>query len=308
MRRAFFLTNKNKMYYTKNTIVFLDGKWINAQEAKTSLYDQTLHYGNGVFEGIRSYKTENGTHIFKAEEHFERLLESAKKMHIYMDYSVSELVKISYELLEKNNLSNAYLRPLISLTPNMTLTSNSKPKVFICAWKWEKYLGEKPLNIMTSSYRRPHPKSCHVEAKTVGHYTNSILATTEAKAKGYDEALLLDVNDNVAEGPGANFFFEKNKILFTCPLGNILPGITRATVFEMAKELEIKVVEKHFTIEELAKADSAFFTGTAAEIAPIGSLDKNAFPLVWNESLGYELSRLYQKKVTNQDYYHFELV
>ena len=296
------------MYHTHKTIVFLDGKWISAAEANTSLYDQTLHYGNGVFEGIRSYKAESGTHIFKAEEHYERLLASAKKMHISIDYSVSELVKISYELLEKNNLTNAYLRPLISLTPNMALTSNSTPKVFICAWKWEKYLGEKPLNIMTSSYTRPHPKSCHVEAKTVGHYTNSILATTEAKSKGFDEALLLDVNNNVAEGPGANFFYEKNRTLYTCPLGNILPGITRATVLEMAKELEIKVVEKHFAINEVRNADSAFFTGTAAEIAPIGSLDKKPFPLLWSESLGYELSRLYQKKVTNQDYYHFELV
>lgn len=296
------------MYYTKNTTVFLDGKWIKADQANTSLYDQTLHYGNGVFEGIRSYKSENGTYIFKVEEHFERLLESARKMHIPVKYTVRELVKISYELLEKNNLTDAYIRPLISLTPNMTLTSNSKPKIFMCAWKWEKYLGVNPLNIMTSSYRRPHPKSCHVEAKTVGHYTNSILATTEAKSKGFDEALLLDVNDKVAEGPGANFFFEKDKTLYTCPLGNILPGITRATVFEMAKELEIEVIEKHFTIEEAKKADSAFFTGTAAEIAQINSLDKNTYPLQWNESLGYELSRLYQQKVINQDYYHFELV
>ncbi len=296
------------MYYNNNTIVYLNGQWVKANDAQTSLYDQTLHYGNGVFEGIRAYKIENGTQIFKAEQHFERLLESARKMHIPTSYSVNELIEISYDLLDRNNLTNAYLRPLISLKPNMALTCNSKPIVFICAWKWEKYLGEKPLNLMTSSYRRPHPKSCHVEAKTVGHYTNSILATTEAKSKGFDEALLLDTNDYVSEGPGANFFFEKNKVLYTCPLGNILPGITRATVFEMAKELEIKVVEKYFNIQEAKNADNAFFTGTAAEIAPIKSLDNNIYPLQWKDSLGYELSRLYQKKVTNQDYYHFELV
>lgn len=296
------------MYYNHNTVVYLDGEWIKASEAQTSLYDQTLHYGNGVFEGIRAYKTENGTQLFKAKEHFNRFLNSAKIMHIPTNYNSEELTKISYELLEKNNLKNAYIRPLLSLSPNMALTCNSKPRLFICAWKWEKYLGDKPLKLMSSSYRRPHPKSCHVEAKTVGHYTNSILATTEAKANGFDEALLLDTNEYVSEGPGANFFMEKNKVLYTCPLGNILPGITRETVFEMANELGIKLVEKHFNLQEAKSADAAFFTGTAAEIAPIKSLDNSNYPLDWKDSLGYELSRLYQKKVTNQNYYHFELV
>ncbi len=296
------------MYYNDNTIVYLDGNWKKASEATTSLYDQTLHYGNGVFEGIRAYNTEDGAQIFKAKEHFNRLLKSAKKMHINTPYKADQMIKICYQLLEKNKLKDAYIRPLLYLGPNMALQPVRKSQLFICAWKWEKYLGNNLLNVMTSSYRRPHPKSCHVTAKTVGHYTNSILATTEAQAKGFDEALLMDVDGNVAEGPGANFFYEKDKVLYTCPLGNILPGITRETVKEMANELEIKLVEKHADIQEVKQADAAFFTGTAAEIAGIKSLDNLNFPLKWEDTLGYEFSRLYQQKVAKREYRHFELV
>ena len=163
----------------------------------------------------------------------------------------------------------------------------------MCAWKWEKYLGEQPLRLKLSSYRRPHPLSCHVEAKTVGHYINSILATTEAKENGYDEALLLDTDGYVAEGPGANFFYEKNEEIFTSPLGNILPGITRATVFEIAKSLSIKIHETKFKFEDLLEADSAFFTGTAAEVAPISSIDDVVFKKPWENSKGFIFSQTY---------------
>ena len=175
-------------------------------------------------------------------------------------------------------------------------------------WKWEKYLGDQLLKVQTSSYTRPDPRSCHVEAKTVGHYTNSILATTQAKQNGFDEALLLDVNGYVAEGPGANFFYEKNNTLFTCPLGNILPGITRATVFEMANTLDLNVIEKYFTKEEVYSADAGFFCGTAAEIAGLESLDNVPFQKKWRDSLGYELSEMYQRNVFKRTYQHFELV
>lgn len=296
------------MYYNENTIVYLNGKWIKAKDATTSLYDQTLHYGNGVFEGIRSYQTEDGVRIFKAKEHFERLISSAEKMHIKINLSVEELTDLSYELLEKNKLGDAYLRPLISLGPNMSLSPVEEVNVFICAWEWGKYLGDTLLRVMTSSYQRPNPKSCHVEAKTVGHYINSILATTEAKSKGFDEALLTDANGNVAEGPGANFFYEKDNVLYTCPLGNILPGITRATVLELADELGYKVVEKYFTIDDVKKSDGAFFTGTAAEVAGIQSLDDVKFNLVWEDTMGFELSRAYKVRVARREYKGFELV
>ncbi|NQY30019.1 MAG: branched-chain amino acid transaminase [Flavobacteriaceae bacterium] len=296
------------MYYDKNTQLFLDGKWLKANEATTDLYAQTLHYGNGVFEGIRAYKTEDGIRIFKAKEHYERLKYSAKMMHINLQYSVEELTALTYELLERNNLENAYIRPLIYLGANMSLQPTDEVHVMLCAWEWGKLLGNKPLNLMTSSYQRPNPKSTHIQAKIVGHYTNSILATTEAKQKGFDEALLLDMNGNIAEGPGANFFYEKDEVLYTCPLGNILSGITRQTVFELAKELGIEVVEKFFTPEDVYKADAAFFTGTAAEVAGIASLDGHEFRLKWEDSLGYDLARAYQYKVTQREYKNFELV
>lgn len=296
------------MYYNKNTVLFLDGKWQYAESSKTDLYSQTLHYGSGVFEGIRSYKTQDGVRIFKAKEHFERLAYSAEKMHIKLPYSVEELTNLTYQLLKKNNLEDAYIRPLVYLGSNMSLQPTDEVHVMICAWEWGKYLGDNLLNVMTSSFQRPNPKSCFVEAKVTGHYTNSILATTEAKQKGFDEALLLDMNEHVAEGPGANFFYEKDNVLYTAPLGNILAGITRQTVLELAQKLEYKVVEKFFCPGDVYGADGAFFTGTAAEVAGIKSLDKHEFSLDWEDTLGYQLSRAYKKTVSQNEYQHFELV
>lgn len=296
------------MYYNENTVVYLNKNWIMASEAKTDLYAQSLHYGNGVFEGIRAYDTEDGVQIFKAKEHFERLLYSAEKMHIKLNYSLEELIEIAYQLLDKNNLKNAYIRPLVYLGANMSLQPTEEVNVFFCAWEWGRYLGNNLLNVMTSSYQRPNPKSCHVEAKVVGHYTNSILATSEAKQKGFDEALLLDDNGFVAEGPGANFFYEKDGKLYTCPLGNILPGITRSTVFELAKELKFEIEEKYFTPEDVKNADGAFFTGTAAEVAGIGSLDGIKFKMEWEDTMGHTLSQMYRNRVSNRECYKFELV
>ncbi|MCB0402941.1 MAG: branched-chain amino acid transaminase [Flavobacteriales bacterium] len=296
------------MYFNEETLVYLNGKWIEASAASTNLYAQTLHYGSGVFEGIRSYQTEDGVMIFKAREHFDRLLYSAGKMHISLPYSAEELEAVCYELLDKNGLQNAYIRPLVFLGPNMSLQPTQEVNFFVCAWEWEKYLGDQLLHVMTSSYQRPNPKSCHVDAKVVGHYTNSILATTEAKQKGYDEALLLDANGYVAEGPGANFFFEKNGILYTPPLGNILPGITRSTVIELADELGFEVQEKYFTIDEVKGSDGAFFTGTAAEVAGIASLDGVSFRAKWEDTMGSELARMYTYRVTSREYNSFELV
>jgi len=302
---------KNKiqhMYYKENTLSYLNGKWIKASEAKTDLYSQTMHYGCGVFEGIRSYDTADGVRIFKAEEHYQRLIYSAKKTHLNFDYTTEQLVKLTYDLLEKNELKDAYIRPLVYVNARMDLTPSANSNLFLCAWEWENLFNNKVLDIMTSSFIRPDPKSCVVDAKVTGHYTNSILATTEAKINGFDEALLLDANNNVAEGPGANFFYQKDNVLYTCPLGNILPGITRATVFEIAKELGFKVVEKYFTIADVKGADGAFFTGTAAEITGIKSLDRVDFKLDWEDTLGYDLSRMYQRKVAHNEYQEFALV
>lgn len=296
------------MYYNNNTEVFYNGEWLKAKDLMVSPYVQTLHYGSGVFEGIRSYATPDGTRIFKAKEHYERLKYSAEKMHLKLGYSGEELTNLSYQLLERNNLSNAYLRPLVFAGANMSLTPTDEVHVMLCAWEWGKYLGDKLLRLTTSSFQRPNPKSCFVDAKVSGHYANSILATTEAKQKGFDEALLLDATGNVAEGPGANFFFEKDEVLYTPPLGNILPGITRATMFELCDELGFKLVEKYFTPKEVYEADSAFFTGTAAEVAGIESLDGKKFKLNWEDSLGSILQAKYTRRVAFNEYGNFSLV
>jgi branched-chain amino acid aminotransferase len=295
-------------YYNDNTTVYLNGEWIKANTAKTDLYSQTMHYGCGVFEGVRSYQTEDGVRIFKAEEHFERLLYSAKKMYLKFDYTVEQLVVLTYELLEKNNLKDAYIRPLIYVDAHMHLTPSEKSNLFLCAWEWDSLFNDKFLSVMTSSFQRPNPKSCFVDAKVTGHYTNSLLATNEAKVKGYDEALLLDMNGNVAEGPGANFFYEKDGKLYTCPLGNILPGITRQTMFELAEEMEIEIIEKFFTPEEIKGVDGAFFTGTAAEVTGIKSLDGASFKLDWEDTLGYVLQKKYKRRVAHNEYGNFALV
>lgn len=290
------------MYYNSNSQVYFNGKFVKANEATTDLYSQTLHYGSGVFEGIRSYDTEDGVRIFKAKEHYDRLRFSAEKMHIQLDLSSEELEKITYKLLEINNLKDAYIRPLVYLGPNMSLSPTQEVNVVIMAWEWGKYLGDQQLRVCLSSYQRPNPKSCHVEAKVVGHYTNSILATTEAKQKGFDEAILTDANGFVAEGPGANFFFEKEGVLYTPTLGNILPGITRQTVFELAKELDIPVVEKQFYPDEIKSADVAFFCGTAAEVIGIKQVDEFEFPMKWEDSASYLIQLKYKQRVAHNEY------
>ncbi|SIT75934.1 branched-chain amino acid transaminase [Pontibacter indicus] len=285
------------MYYNHDTVVYLNRKMVKATEANGNLYSQTLQYGYGVFEGIRSYATEHGPSIFKAKEHYERLKKSCDLIHIQLDYSVEELVEASYKVLAQNNLQDAYLRPVVYLDPNMSLSKPTGVNLLITAWEWGAYLGDKMLNLCTSPYQRPNPKSVHVEAKVTGHYINSILATVHAKENGYDEALLLDAAGFVAEGPGANLFMEKDGKLFTPALGNILPGITRATVLEMCAELGLRCEEKQFTPEELKTADSAFYCGTAAEIIGIAQLDNYRFPLDWSESLGKKLQEHYSKLV-----------
>lgn len=289
------------MYYNENTTIFFNGKFIKVKEIPISIFNQTMHYGNGVFEGIRSYDTPKGVQIFKAKEHYERLHYSAKVMHINLQYSKSELEQITYKLLELNQLKDAYIRPLVYLGENMSLTPTEEVNVVVMVWEWGKYLGDKLLNVMLSSFQRLNPKSCFVEAKVVGHYTNSILATTEAKSKGFDEALLTDINGFIAEGPGANFFIEKNGKLLTPPLGNILAGITRQTVFEIAKEIGYEIEEKLFYPDEMYSADSAFFCGTAAEVIGIASVNEYKFPLQWEDSIGAIIQKKYKHRVAFND-------
>lgn len=284
-------------YYNSNTIIYLDGKFTKAETAKTDLYGQSLHYGLAAFEGIRAYKTHNHTRIFKAKDHFERLKRSCELVGMPYPWDNNELIKQTYKLLEMNNLKDAYIRPIVYSEPNMTLVAPEKTSIMICAWEWGAYLGDKQLKVCISPFQRPNPKSTYVEAKISGHYVNSILATTDAKRKGFDEALLLDMNENVAEGSGANIFIEKAGKLYTPALGNILAGITRATVLELCKVLDIEVIEKKISVAELKSADSAFFCGTAAEVIGIHTIDDTVFRQRWSDSIGYTIQRAYKNLV-----------
>ncbi|TXE08357.1 branched-chain amino acid transaminase [Gelidibacter salicanalis] len=287
-------------YSNDQTIIYHNGEFLNPKTASSSLYSQSLHYGNGVFEGIRSYKTAEGTKIFRAEAHYERLKYGAKVMGIPFDYTVADLVALTYELLEKNNLQDAYIRPLITTGANMGLYTSKESFLTMQCWEWGKLMGDRLLRVKTSSFERPNPKSCFVEAKVTGHYVNSVLSTNEAKDAGYDEALLLDMHGYVAECSGANIFMEKDGKLYTPKKGSIMAGITRETILEICEEEGIPVEEKHFKLEELKQADSSFFTGTAAEVVGLKSLDDYEFPLSWTDSLGYKLMQLYQQEVLGQ--------
>jgi len=290
-------------YYNENTMLYFNGEYLKATEAKTDLYGQSLHYGYAVFEGIRAYKTEKGEiKIFKAKEHFDRLRRSCELIHIPYKFNNEALIEASYKVLELNNLEEAYIRPLVFCPPNMTLKAASEAHILICAWEWGAYLGERLLRVMTSSFQRPNPNAFKIESKSAGLYVNSIMASQEAKEKGYDEALLLDMRGYVAEGPGANLFYEKNGKLYTPPPGHILPGITRATVMELCYELGIPLEEKLFTLDELRQAESVFYCGTAAEVIGWESLDGQPFSKPWAASLGRVLQQAYKARVLEKDF------
>ena len=286
------------MYYNQNTFIYLNGSYVKAADANTDLYSQTLHYGYGVFEGIRSYKTIAGTtKIFKAEAHFERLQQSAQALNLPYPYTVEELIEATYKVLALNDLQDAYIRPLVYAPANMSFAKNTTSHIVIEAWQMDPFLGDKMLRVVTSSFERPNPKAFHIHAKATGHYVNSILASQEAKQKGYDEALLLDMHGYVAEAPGANVFFEKNGTLFTPQLGNILPGITRATILELCNELNIPAKEIQFKIEDMYHADAAFFCGTAAEVIGIASLDDKHFTKPWAETISKLIQTTYKNLI-----------
>jgi branched-chain amino acid aminotransferase len=285
-------------YYNDNTVLFLNGEFVKAVDAKMDFYSQSLHYGYSVFEGIRSYKTDDGTtKIFKATEHFDRFKVSAQAINLPYTYNTQDLIEQTYKLLELNNLGDAYIRPVVYAPANMSFSQNTESYIFIQAWEMGPFLGDKRIRVMTSSFQRPNPKGFKIHAKAAGHYVNSIMASQEAKAAGYDEALLLDMHDHVAEAPGANVFFEKDGTLYTPSLGNILPGITRATVLELCATHAIPVVETSFGIDAIKGADAAFFCGTAAEVIGLESIDDVPFTKNWDDTASKKIQSAYQKLV-----------
>ncbi|MCF6351976.1 MAG: branched-chain amino acid transaminase [Cyclobacteriaceae bacterium] len=295
-------------YYNDKTVIFLDGNWVKAKEATTSVFSQTLHYGIGAFEGIRAYQTPSGLCLFKAGSHFRRLLHSLEVLNIKIPYAEEELFDITQKLLQKNNLRNAYVRPLVYMDEDMRLTPARKAHVMIAAWEWGQLLGSGELNLTLSTFYRPEKKSLPVTAKLVGNYTNGILASQEARAKGFDEALMFDVQGNIAQAPGANFFLERDGELYTSSSASIMAGITRKVVMEYAKELGVKVHEQAITVDMIHEADSAFLTGTATEVVSVRSIEGEQMKLPWEDSIGSQLAEIYQHRIRNDDYQTMTIV
>lgn len=266
----------------KSQWIWLDGRLVPWDEAQVHVLTHTLHYGLGVFEGIRCYDGASGPAIFRLREHTARLLASAHILGIEIPFSGAEIDAACIETVRANQLKSCYIRPLAFIGDGeMGLSAKSNPvRLTVAAWKWGAYLGDEGVNsgirVRTSSYQRFHVNSLMSKAKAVGHYLNSILASSEARRTGYDEALLLDAQGFVAEGSGENLFIVRGGAVKTPPLTSALAGITRDTVCRILAERGISVVEQFFTRDEVYIADEAFFTGTAAEVTPVRELDDRA--------------------------------
>jgi len=259
--------------------IWFDGQLIPWRDANVHILTHTLHYGMGVFEGVRAYETESGTAIFRLQDHTDRLFESANIVGLKIPFDKKTLNEAQRSVVKNNELKSAYIRPICFYgSEGMGLRAdNLKVHCAIAAWEWETYLGkeniEKGIKIKTSSYTRHFVKEDMCKAKINGNYVLSMLALEEALKAGYDEALLLDIHGYVAEGSGENIFVIKDNTIYTPTLTAALNGVTRRTIFELADSIGLQVVEKQIEIKEVANADEAFFTGTAAEVTPIRKLD-----------------------------------
>ncbi len=264
----------------RDGLIWFDGEMVPWRDAKVHVLTHTLHYGMGVFEGVRAYQTDTmGTCIFRLREHTDRLFNSAKIMGMAMPWDKDTLNAAQLQVVRENNLKSCYLRPMAFLgSEGMGLRADGlKTHVIIAAWEWAAYLGaegmEKGIRIRTSSFTRHHVNISMTKAKANGQYINSMLALREAVDCGYDEALLLDPEGYVAEGSGENFFMVREGVIYTPELTACLDGITRAAVIRLARDAGYEVREKRITRDEVYICDEAFFTGTAAEVTPIRELD-----------------------------------
>lgn len=259
--------------------VWMDGRLVAEENASVHVLSHTLHYGLGVFEGIRFYSTPNGPAVFMLEQHVERMFDGAKAAYMALKYTQEEVCQAIIDTIRANGIAEGYVRPIMFYgRGNLALQTKGLPvHCCVAVWPWGLYLGGEGVRVRTSPYMRVHPSTTRADAKLCGNYVNGIFASMEAKAAGFDEALLLDYRGNVAEGSGQNVFIAKDGYLSTPSLGNILPGITRQCVIEVAREMGYSVAEKELTIEEMKGADEAFFTGTATEVCPISQLDETKY-------------------------------
>ena len=259
--------------------IWIDGSFVKWDDAKVHILTHSLHYATAVFEGIRCYKTDGGSAVFRLREHVDRLFDSAHIYQIEMPFTREVITEAILETIRVNKIEACYIRPLVHIGyGSMGVFPKENPvQVSIAVWPWGSYLGEEGLKngirVKISSFIRPHVNATMVRSKTTANYANGLLAKREALKDGYDEAMLLDTEGYVAEGSGENVFMVRKGIIKTPPLTSILEGITRETIIQLASELGMRIVEERFTRDELYIADEAFFSGTAAEITPIREVD-----------------------------------
>ncbi len=259
--------------------IWMDGEWVQWRDANVHILTHSLHYGMGVFEGVRAYETAKGPAIFRLQDHTQRFMDSCHILQMPLEVDVKTLNEVQLEVIKRNELSSGYLRPLAYFgSEGMGLrATNLKVHVAVAAWPWGAYLGEdgleRGIKVRTSSYTRHHVNVSMCKSKTTGHYVNSILALHEAIESGCDEAILLDAQGYVAEGSGENIFMIRDGVIYTPMLTSCLNGITRKTMFEFAKDMGLEMQERQITRDELYICDEAFFTGTAAEVTPIREID-----------------------------------
>lgn len=296
----------------RDGVIWYDGKLVPWREANTHVLTHSLHYGMGVFEGVRAYKTPQGTAIFRLQAHTDRLFDSAHIMGMKMPFTKDEINEATRAAVRENNLDSAYIRPLAFYGSEAMgiRADNLKVHVVIAAWHWGAYMGEEALErgikIRTSSFTRHHVNISMTRAKASGHYINSMLALQEAVSAGADEALLLDPEGYVAEGSGENIFIIKDGVIYTPEVTACLNGITRSTVLTLAREHNLEIVEKRITRDEVYIADEAFFTGTAAEVTPIRELDGRLIGAGRRGPITEKLQKAYFDLVTGQTDAHAE--
>jgi branched-chain amino acid aminotransferase len=296
----------------RDGVIWYDGKLVPWRDAQTHVLTHTLHYGMGVFEGVRAYNTTRGTAIFRLKAHTDRLFRSAHILGMNIPYDKDTLNEAQRAAVRENKLDAAYLRPMCFYgSEGMGLRAdNLKVHVIVAAWHWGAYLGEEGqkngIKVRTSSYNRHHVNITMCRAKANGNYMNSMLALREALSAGCDEALLLDTEGYVSEGSGENIFVVRDGVIYTPDLTSALDGITRATVVQLATELGVKVVEKRITRDEVYIADEAFFTGTAAEVTPIRELDGRAIGTGARGPITEKLQTLYFDVVHGRSHLHMD--
>ena len=290
----------------KDQLIWKNGSLIKWDDSNVHILSHTLHYGTGVFEGVRAYNTDNGGAIFRLQDHTARLFDAESKLNIQIPLTADELNKAQIDVLKANNLNEAYIRPIVYLG-NESLgirATDLSVNVAVAAWEWPSYMSpekkELGLSIIKSSHEQ-YSNSLHACYKIIGTYINSTMALHEALSKGADEALLLDKNGNISEGSGENIFIVKNGEVYTPKTDYCLNGLTRQSIIQIAKDQNIKVIETNLKYEDLVMADEAFFTGTAVEVTPITSIDSNKIGSGKRGEISHILQQKYSEIVAGKD-------